>query len=439
MGPRSSRGARKKRGLALERVGGPADASPAPFVRARLPNGLRVLVRPNHALPIVAVDCWLAVGALDEVDEFAGVSHFLEHMFFKGTRRFPAGTMDRKVKNMGGYNNAATSMEYTHYYIVAPREHFATALALLADHLMDPALPADELDRERQVIVEEIRRKDDTPSGRLYTLLQEAVFGTSPYAREILGKPESLARIDREIMAEYWRTHYTAGRLVVSIAGDIDPEDAAASVATRFADLPSSGAPPPPPPAPEIVPGERTEAMDVGQAYVAWAFSTAGRSDLDELCALEIAGTILGEGMTSRLYRRLVEELRIVTSIDSWTYGLGPVGLLGIDAICAAERRAAVEEEIAQVIDALLRHGVGIEEVQRAQSMLAADFAYDNETNASLTGTLGEFEILYGAAEAYRMVLEGIARVTPEKTMAAMARRLEPGRAVRVTVGPDGA
>src|SRR5688500_19462214 len=181
MGPRSSRSAGKKRGLTLERVGGPTDASPAPFVRARLPNGLRVLVRPNHALPIVAVDCWLAVGALDEVDEYAGISHFLEHMFFKGTRRFPAGTMDRKVKNMGGYNNSATSMEYTHYYIVAPREHAWNAADLLADHLADPALPADELERERVVGKEEIRRKDDSPQGRPYPALSEAGYGGSAY------------------------------------------------------------------------------------------------------------------------------------------------------------------------------------------------------------------------------------------------------------------
>src|SRR3990172_8171674 len=136
--------------LALEVVGRAGDASPAPFTRARLANGIRVLVRANRALPIVAIDCWLAVGALDETDAHAGVSHFLEHMFFKGTRRFPAGTMDRMVKEMGGYNNAATSMEYTHYYIVAPSEHFSTALDLLADHVAEPALPADELDRARQ-------------------------------------------------------------------------------------------------------------------------------------------------------------------------------------------------------------------------------------------------------------------------------------------------
>src|SRR5688572_21324147 len=161
----------------LEIIGRPGEPSPAPFHRARLANGLRVLVRPSRAVPIVAIDCWLAVGALDETDPLAGVSHFLEHMFFKGTRRYPSGTMDRMVKEMGGYNNAATSMEYTHYYIVAPAEHAWDAADLLADHLAEPALPADELERERVVVKEEIRRKDDSPHGRLYTALSEAVYG----------------------------------------------------------------------------------------------------------------------------------------------------------------------------------------------------------------------------------------------------------------------
>lgn len=422
----------------IEILGRPGESSPAPFLRARLANGLRVLVRPNVALPIVAVDCWLAVGTLHETDEHAGISHFLEHMIFKGTRRFPAGTIDRMVKEMGGYDNAATSMEYTHYYIVAPGEHFAIALDLLADHLTDPALPADEMDRERQVIKEEIRRKDDTPSGRIYTLLQEAAFGTSAYAREILGTPASLDRIDRDVMLDYWRTHYTAGGLVVSIAGDVDPEGAIAAVATRLADIPADARPAPPPPPPEHGAVMAREAMDVGREYLTWGYPTSGRGDLPEACALEVAATILGDGMTSRLYRRLVDELRVVTTVNAWTYGLDRAGLLGVDAVCAPERRTAVEEEVEKVLDAAVRHGVSAAEVRRAQTMLAAGFAYDNETNASLTGTLGEFEVLYGAAEMYRDVLEGIARVTPEDVGRVLERRLDPSRGVHVAVGPDG-
>lgn len=423
----------------LETVGRTGDPSPAPFERALLDNGLRVLVRHNPSLPLVAVDFWIAVGALGESDAHAGISHFLEHMFFKGTARHPLGSMDRIVKEMGGYNNAATSMEFTHYYIVAPSEHFETALDLLADHMTAPALPEPELERERQVVVEEIRRKDDSPQGRLYTALTEAAFGTSPYAREVLGTPESLARITTDVMRDYWSRHYRPDRMVVAVAGAIEPAIVVDAVQARLAGLTPAGpalpTPDPPPPVARTV-GER---MDVRQSYLAWAFPTSGRADTAELCALEVAATVLGDGMTSRLHRRLIDDLRLVTAVDAWTYGLERAGLLGVSAVCDPERRVRVEEELAEVIDAAARHGLSAAEVHRAQSMLAADFAYDNETNAAMTGTLGEFEVLHGGAEAYREILAGIAAVTPEEATAALARRVDPETAIRAWVGPDGA
>ncbi|MFN2382670.1 MAG: M16 family metallopeptidase, partial [Gemmatimonadota bacterium] len=377
--------------------------------------------------------------AVGERDEVAGISHFLEHMFFKGTTRHPLGAMDRLVKEMGGYNNAATSMEYTHYYIVAPAEHAVLALDLLTDHLTDPALPPDELERERQVVKEEIRRKDDSPHGRLFTALMKGAFGATPYAREVLGTPGSLDRITPAVLRDYWAGHYRADRLVVAIAGDVEPGAAVAAVADRLGGLGGSNGAAPPPPPPLVAPSMSDQGMDVGQGYLAWGFGTAGRADLAELCALEVAVTILGDGETSRLYRRLIDELRLVTAIGAWTYGLAETGLLGIDAVCAPNRRAEVEAEIAEVLAAAAAHGVADAEVRRAQTMLAVDFAYDNETNAGLTGTLGEFEVLYGAAEAYRDVLRGIAAVTPDAVHAVLAARADPARAVRAWVGPNGA
>ena len=426
-------------GTKLEWIGGSGEPSPAPFARGRLDNGIRVLVRPNPAIPVVAVDCWIGVGALHESDEHAGISHFLEHMFFKGTRRYPLGTMDRLVKEMGGYNNAATSMEYTHYYIVAPAEHVWRAADLLADHLLDPALPADELERERQVVKEEIRRKDDSPHGRLYTSLSQAAYGATPYAREVLGTPASLDRIDPDVMRAWWRANYVGDRVVVAIAGDLDAESALEEVAARLGGMPEGEPPPDPPDPPAVEPRMVEEEMEVAQGYLAWGFPIPGREDLETLCALEVAAAILGDGETSRLHRRLIDELRLVTEIGAWTYGLERAGLLGVSSVFAAERRPEVEGEIAEVLAAAARHGVSAEEVRRAQTVLAADFAYDNETNAALTGTMGEFELLHGAAEAYRDVLRGIAAVTPERVGEAIARRASPERAVRAWVGPNGA
>jgi zinc protease len=347
--------------------------------------------------------------------------------------------MDRLVKQMGGYNNAATSMEYTHSYIVAPVEHAWDAADLLADHLADPALPADELERERVVVKEEIRRKDDSPHGRLYTALSEAVYGTSAYAREVLGTPESLDRIDSEVMRDWWRANYAGDRIVVAIAGDVDANLALDEVAERFGRLAAGPPAPAPPDPPAVTPRQVDVRMEVAQGYFAWGFGVPGRENMDAVCALEVAATILGDGETSRLHRRMIDELRLVTEIGAWTYGLDRAGLLGISGVCGPDRREAVEAEIAATLGAALEHGVSLEEVRRAQTILAADFAYDNETNAALTGTMGEFETLYGAAEAYRDMLRGIEAVTPDDVVNALVRWSGADRAVRAWVGPNGA
>ncbi len=422
----------------IETVGRRGDPSPAPFVRAELENGLRILIRENRSLPLVAVDAWLAVGALHEPDEHAGISHFLEHMFFKGTERYPLGSMDRLVKSMGGYNNAATALEFTHYYIVAPAEHFELALDLLVDHLRNPAFPEAELERERGVVKEEIRRRNDSPHGRLYVALAEDLFGDSPYAREVLGTAESLDRISPSVLRDYWLRHYRADRLAVAVAGDITPEVALAAIGDRLGDLPRAESALP---APDPAPGPRagsTVGMDIGQGYLAWGFRSSGRADLQEACALEVATTVLGDGMTSRLYRRLVDERRLVTSVGAWTYGLDRIGALGISAVLAPERRAEVEEEVGRVLRECAR-GLSLDEVGRAKTMLAAGFAFDNETNAATTGTLGEFEVLYGHAGRYREVLAGIAGVSPEAATAVLERLANPEAAVRAWVGPNGA
>jgi zinc protease len=258
----------------LGRVG---DPTPAPFDRAKLDNGARVLVRADRAQPIVAVDLWLGVGAVDETDEHVGISHFLEHMFFKGTERFPTGAMDRLVKEMGGYNNAATSLEFTHYFIVSPSEYFETSLELLTEHLLRPTLPPGELERERRVVKEEIRRRNDSPHGRLFTRLSRAVFGDSPYGREVLGTPESLDRISADVMRRYWSDNYAAERLVVAVAGDVDPATVVEQVAERLDPLRrgSAATVPPEPPPPAAGPVE--DAMEINQGYLAWGFRTAGR------------------------------------------------------------------------------------------------------------------------------------------------------------------
>lgn len=419
-------------------VGRPEDPAPSPFLRTELENGVPVLVRKNPAQPIVAVDLWLAVGTIDEPDEHVGISHFLEHMFFKGTERFPLGALDRVVKEVGGYTNAGTSLEFTHYYVVAPSAHFETVLDLLVDHLLNPALPGPELDRERTVVKEEIRRRHDSPQGRLFRLLSRAVFGANPYGREVLGSPESLDRITVDAMRDYWSRFYGADRLALVVSGDVDEQRVGRIAGERLGGLggtPTRQTPGKPAPNPASV----SDSMEVKQGYLAWGQATPGRSTLTQLAALEVATSIIGDGVTSRLYRRLVDELRLATSVGAWSYALADAGLFAVDATLAPERRSRVEKEIVGVLQKAIDEGFDAGEVRRAQTMLRSEFAFANETNAGATGTLGEFEVLFGDPLGFARLIEHIDEVTPQSAQNALARWARPENAVRAWVGPDGA
>jgi zinc protease len=412
---------------------------PAPFHRAVLENGLTVLVKPIRFLPIVAVDAWVGVGAAHEPEGLEGISHFLEHMFFKGTPTHPVGDMDALVKEMGGYNNAATSLESTHYFIVAPSNHFELALGLVADGLQNLALPAEELAREREVVKEEINRKEDSPAGRLYTLLSETALAGTPYGHSVLGSKESLDRIGREEMAGYWREHYNAGNTVLALVGNIEPEAALQVARAAFDGFPAGGRSALPAfPAPLPRPGLLREPKDVQQTYLALAAPTPGREDERSYYALELVSMVLGEGPTSLLSRRLERELNLVTGVSAWSYDLRGAGLFGVDAVCDPEQTERVLEEIASVLDRAVNGALTPQAVERAKRILKSDFAFDNETSSSVSGTLAEFELLFGGAERFAEYLAGIERVPAEECVRVLREYFPRESRLTVVVEPNG-
>ncbi len=417
----------------------PGDRHPAPFRRAVLENGLTLLVKPTPALPIVAVDVWVGVGAAHEPEGLEGIAHFLEHMFFKGTSRYPVGEMDGLVKEMGGYNNAATSLENTHYFIVAPSRHFELALTLLADHMQDLTLPQDELDREREVVKEEINRKEDSPGGKLYSLLSETALAGTPYGHSVLGTRESLDRIGRAELEAHWRRHYTAANTVLAVAGDVEPEAVLRAAWRAFADYPTgqrSALPRFDPPVPR--PERLSERKDVNQTYLALAAPTPGREEVASYYALELASLVLGEGPTSLLSRRLERELNLVTGVSAWSYDLPGAGLLGIDAVCDPEHEERVIEEIGAVLDRAVTGVLTTGAVERAKRILNSDFAFDNETSAAVTSTLAEFELLFGGAERFVDYLQGVGSVTAEDCVRVLTEHFAPGRRLTVVIRPNG-
>ncbi len=376
-------------------IGGGVANPAAPFFRSRLSNGTTAIVKVNKRLPVVAMDCWVKTGTVNESTQYNGISHFYEHMFFKGTERHPAGELDRLVKEVGGYNNAATSNEYTHYYVVLPGTLNEHALLLLADALNNCLFNQDDIERERMVVKEEINRAGDDPASKLYTTLFEECFEATPYALPVLGKKESLDRITAGAIADYHSSYYVPENVTVVISGDVDPDhtfDAVEKIFGGYDERAGGGWQ-------EIdiqKMGARKETViekDVKQVYLALGFVTGGFiADRKAVVALDVAASILGEGRSSRLHQELVEEKKLAISIGAWNWDMRSAGIFWIDAILRPDKIEEVEQAIFDALGRFLEQGASTWEMKKVMSTIKADQLYDLQTNESIAGLLGFYE-----------------------------------------------
>jgi zinc protease len=423
----------------FETIGAGHPSSLAPFHRTKLASGVTLLVREMPHASVASVSIWCRTGSAHEPESLSGISHFLEHMYFKGTERYGPGEMDRVIKGLGGYNNAATSVEYTNYFAALPAENYTLALEVLADALLHSRFDPAEIDRERQVILEEIRRKEDNPQGKLFVEFQSQIGDSTPYGRPILGAAETLSGIDHEAFVSYLKDRYTAPNLCLVVAGRVDREEVAARAEEALAGTPAGS---PNRVArfdwPRTSRSERRVTKDVRHAYLMLGFRTPGLANLDDSFTLEMAGAILGRGRSSRLVKRLREELGIVSSISAWTWDLSAGGMLVISAGFEPDREGQVREEIEQGLRRLAQEPVGQEEFQRAGTVSISDFHFSTETPGDVSSTLGHFHVASAAEDALDYVAR-LERVTPANVLEAAQRWLDPAHAVFTIVCPDGA
>ena len=287
--------------------------------REVLPNGLTLLVQQDRSAPVVAVVTHVKAGFFDEPDRWTGISHVLEHMFFKGTERRGVGAIARETKSAGGYLNASTTYDHTSYFTVLPASGLATALDIQSDALRHAAIDAGELARELQVIIQEAKRKLDTPSAVAYETLHEVMFDRHRMRRWRIGHEAQLAGFTRADVHGYYASRYVPERTIVSMVGAVDPEQALALARQAYGTWPAApGAvdPSPEEPAHHEV-RARTLRGDVTQAdlTLGWRAPPPLAPDAP---ALDLAAAVLGAGRGSWLYRGL-REPGLVTSVGSTT------------------------------------------------------------------------------------------------------------------------
>ena len=345
-----------------------------------LANGVRVVVQEQRASAVVALQLWVAAGGRDEAASELGLAHYLEHMVFKGTSTRPLGAIDREVEGVGGRINAATSLDYTYYHMLVPVARATTGIGTLADIAVNASLDATALEREKLVVLEEMRRADDNPGLSLLRRLYTLVFEGHPYGRPVIGTPDLVRGLTREGLAGFYRRHYTPRAFTLVVVGPVTPDDVIATAARAFSFIPRGGDDRLPVPAP---PSAAKRTVDVtrpgAHAYLALGWP-APRLDHADTPAVDLLVTILGQMPSSRLPRSLRDRLGLVNSISSGYSPLEAGGIVSVSAQLEPGTLARVEAEILADIRRLQTDGVTDAELRRALTHEEADYEFSYET-----------------------------------------------------------
>jgi len=390
----------------------------APFTKVTLDNGLDVIIKEVHSAPIVAVYLWCKTGSINETDHEHGISHFYEHMFFKGTEKRGVGEIDRAIKSLGGYNNAFTSKEYTAYYVVLPAENFSLAADVLIDAIRNSSFSREEIQKELGVIKEEINRKEDNPIGKLYEEIFKIIFPGTPYSHPVLGTKTSISEFTKEDFKNYLSKFYVPNNMTAVVIGDVKTGDAI----KEFEKLTAGWEPNEK--VHELFPvfevSKRkgikgiTLEKDVNMSYVLMVFQTSGLADERENATLDVVSSILGEGRSSRLYKRIVEKDQIASSVQAFIYPFTRAGLFVVYGTMDRGNVQKFRNTIIEEIETLRNESPAAEELEKVKTMLKADFQFSNETNSDIAQTLGHYNTL-GILERATEYEKSIDAVTVEE------------------------
>ncbi len=403
-----------------------------------LPGGLRVLTETVPTMRSASVGVWVGVGARDEAPELAGVSHFLEHLLFKGTAKRTATEIAESIESVGGESNAYTARELTCFYARVLDEDLPMAVDVLGDALCSSLVTPADVEVERDVILEEIAASADEPSDVVHELFTRALFGDGALGRDIAGDPGTVRRLTRDQIYEFYRHHYRAPNLTVCAAGGVDHGETVKLVAEAFAPiLGGTDVPRPrrhdddrlPEPVRLLV-----ERHDTEQAHVVVGCRLFSRHD-DRKDAFEVLNNILGGGMSSRLFQTVREQRGLAYTVYSFSTYFADTGLFGVYAGSNPEKVHQVRELVLAELAKVAADGVTDEELRRGKGMSKGGMVLSMEDSGSRMNGLGREELLYGEHWSLAREIADIEAVTADQIRAVAAEILSQPMTT-VAVGP---
>ncbi|MDB9313862.1 pitrilysin family protein [Spirulina sp. CS-785/01] len=398
----------------------------------RFANGLTIVA---EQMPVEAVNfnLWLNLGSGVELDEINGMAHFLEHMIFKGTPQLKEGEFEQQIEQRGAVTNAATSQDYTHYYFTSAPRDLASLIPFQLDVVLNASIPDDAFERERLVVLEEIRRSQDNPSRRTYYQAMATCFEQLPYRRPVLGEEAAIAQFIPQQMRDFHQTWYTPDNITASVVGNLPVEELIQTVADAFHTTytPKTKSSPqrltltPEPPFTEIVRREYSDPQ-LQRARLVMVWRVPGMEALEETYALDILARLLGRGRTSRLFRELREDRQLVSSIGATNMTHRTQGTFYISALLPPENLAEVEKTIVQHIRRFQEELVAERDLQRVRTLVANRFTFGNERPSDRANLYGYYQSQLGDLQAALSYPLQIQSIHAEDIQSAAQRYLNP-------------
>jgi zinc protease len=405
----------------------------------RLDNGLEVLILEDHAVPLVTVQVWYRVGSRNERPGITGISHFLEHMMFKGTAKYGPGMYSQLIQRYGGSQNAFTSYDMTAYHAVLPAARLELALDLEADRMTNLLFEPNEIKAEREVVKEERRLRENAPTGPMYEELSASAYKAHPYHWPVIGWMSDIEDIAREDLLAHYKTYYTPNNATLIIVGDVTAAQTLAAVQRYFGPIPKGPASPPvrPPEPPQLGEHRAEIPRPTALAALAIAYHIPAFNHPDAL-PLEVMSQILSQGQSSRLYRELVYQRQLATSINTDASLRVDPGLFTIvSMVQSGKTPAEVEGAIYEQLDRLTEESIGDSELQKAINQAQSGFVFRQDSIQQQGFTIGSFHIL----QSYKVIneyLERLRQVTKQDVARVARTYLTKSNRSVVTIVPMG-
>jgi len=404
------------------------------FHRALLDNGIRVVAEPVTGVRSVSIGAWICVGSRDESEDVAGISHFLEHMHFKGTARRTAQDIANEIDGLGGELNAFTSRESTTYYVKTLDEHLDLGLDLLGDILTASRFENEDIEREKGPVIEEINMVEDTPDDYIHDLLYSHVWPGAGLGSSILGTRETIGGIRRDALVDFVARNYVPDEIVIAAAGNFSVDRLVGLLNEQFGSVRAVGKRPHRE-RPAFVKGVRVYPRDLSEVHLCLGFEGLPQSDEDRY-ALYVLNAILGSGISSRLFQEIREKRGLAYSVFSYLGSHSDTGMVGIYSGTSRERVSEVVDLVLGEIKRFVSEPLPDADLGRAREQLKGNLSLGLESTGSRMSQLARDEISFGRLFTVDDIISGIEGVSTESVARLAGELFSNDRIALVALGP---